>query len=166
MSVIHVEDNQITREALAHALGVRDWRVGGYEYVSTSVPSVAADELRRGKAHALILDIGLTPFQSPDLLQWLGRQARGDRTQEPAEPEGAQSWRPEAYRLALLAYHSKVPCALLTNWADYPDPQTGQRYPLEVLRDIFHAKAVFPKDEAGILKCADWIREMLKNYPR
>ena len=63
-----------------------------------------------------------------------------------------------AYRLARLAHSLGVPCALLTNFPEYLGLE-GQQ--LEVLRDAFHARAVFRKDEAGMAACASWVRQEL-----
>ena len=154
MIILHVEDNGITRESLAHLLGVRNGRIDGHEYVSTGIVAAAEERLSRGTVRALVLDIGLN-------VRWDNANIHRALRNLVAAPEPRLAGDPGllSYRLALRARDLKVPCALLSNWPDYLKDEDGLT--LEALRDTFHAEAVFRKDEAGMSACAAWVRHAL-----
>jgi hypothetical protein len=154
MTIMHVEDNGITRESLANLLGVRNGRIEGDEYVSTGIVAAAEERLSRGTVGALVLDIGLNArWDNANMHRALRNLVSAPEGQLPGDP-GLVS-----YRLARTARDQKVPCALLTNWPDYLKESEGLT--LKALRDAFHAEAVFRKDEAGMSECAAWVRHYL-----
>jgi hypothetical protein len=153
MTVVHVEDNPITRGKLADLLGVGDDnRLEGHEYISTDIVSLPEGRLRQGTVRALVLDLSLDQWSIRNMPRLLSRLLI---EHQPPDPQDEQRF--HAYRLALLAHAGDVPCALLTNWQDLLNPAKGVT--LEGLRDAFHADAVFGKEDLS--SCAAWVKKQL-----
>jgi hypothetical protein len=159
MAILHVENRDDTRAVLADLLGVEDGTVEGLAHASTSVFGAAEAQLRSGSVRVLVLDLGLNPeWDNQNLPRALRQLAQA------GTPLGEQDAREfYAFRLAQLAHDLGVPCALLTNFPEYLGLEGRQ---LEAVRDAFHAKAVFRKDEAGMAECASWVRSELGLEPR
>ncbi|HKM57041.1 MAG TPA: hypothetical protein VJY33_26785 [Isosphaeraceae bacterium] len=153
MSVVHVENQDITRAALADLMGVEDGRIDGTKYIDTSLFGVAEGQLRKGKVQALVLDLGLNPkWDNTHLPRVLKQLAQGlDIAAQDAENF-------YAYRLALLAHERQVPCALLSN---FPGMLGLDEQRSKTLLAAFHAEKIFPKTDVGVEECADWIRQIL-----
>lgn len=152
MSVIHVENQEITREALARLLGVKDGRMDDHPYISTGIVNAAKQQFRSGQVRVLVLDLGLNAaWDNPHMRLVLRHLALGE-----AIPDPSLSTACESHALALLAHQHHARCALLTNYADY----TGGDPPLthDKLAAAFHAEAVFSKDERGLQECAQWVK--------
>jgi CheY-like chemotaxis protein len=155
MAVMHVEDNPTTRHVLAELVGVGDdFRVEGCEWIPTDDTAKAEKRLRQGAIQVLILDLMLDEWSlNPKNMNRV--LARLIKEQQPLDPQDEQNF--QAYRLALLAHDQKVPCALLTNYADLLNPEKGLT--LEGLRQAFHAEKVFRKDDYS--ECAAWVKEKM-----
>jgi hypothetical protein len=155
MTVLHVEDNGITRASLARLLGVKNGRIDGHAYISTGIAAAARERLSQGTVSALVLDIGLN-------VKWDNRkmrQALRTLILNPEQPDHEEEPGGSAHGLALEARRHRVPCALLTNWLDYLSGEDGCS--ARALRDAFCAQAVFQKDETGMGECAAWVRQQL-----
>jgi hypothetical protein len=156
MSVIHVEDNGITRASLANLAGVKAGRIGGHVYIATGIVAAVEERLIEGTVQALVLDLGLNArWDNRNMLRGLRRLILASGRPDPQKGRGFP-----AHRLALLARDHEVPCALLTNWPDYF--REGDQLTTEALRKAFYAEAVFRKDETGMSACAAWVREHLR----
>jgi hypothetical protein len=155
MTVLHVEDNGITRACLAHLLGVKNGRLDGHVYIATGIVAAAQEQLSQGTVCALVLDIGLNvKWDNQYMRRALRRLIFAPEHRDPPDEPGLS-----AHRLALHAMIHRVPCTLLTNWPDYLN-EAGE-YSTSALREAFHAEAVFRKDETGICACAAWVRQQL-----
>jgi hypothetical protein len=155
MTIMHVEDNGITRASLANLVGVKNGRIEGHEYIATGIVAAAAERLSQGTVRALVLDIGLNVrWDNANMHRALRDLVTGPEFHGPREDPALVS-----HRLAVLARDQKVPCALLTNWPDYLKEEGGLT--LKVLRDAFCAEVIFRKDEAGMSECAAWVRHYL-----
>jgi hypothetical protein len=153
MTVMHVENQDITRDSLARLLGVKDGKLGEHRYVSTGVVGAAKRELAGGAVKVVVLDLGLNPAWDNHHMRAVLRHLALNEAPSGAAAAGEC----EAHVLAMLAHQHKVRCALLTNYADY----TGGNPPLthDKIAAAFHAEAVFSKDEAGQQACARWVKQ-------
>ena len=159
MAILHVENRDDTQSVLADHLGAKGGAVDGLAFVSTSLFGAAEARLRSGTVRALVLDLGLNPeWDNRNLPRALRQLALGKKPLDRSEVQHFY-----AYRLAHLAHGLGVSCCLLSNFPEYLGLE-GPR--LEALRDAFHARAVFRKDEAGITACASWVRQGLGLEPR
>jgi hypothetical protein len=153
MSVLHVENDDITRDALVRLMEEEDVQVDRDRYIPVSVYGEAEKRLHRGGVQLLILDLGLNPtWDNRNLPRVLRRLAEGLGL----EPQDVENF--YAFRLARLAHDRGVPCALLTNFPEYLQLD-GTR--LDALRNAFGAQAVFKKDEAGMTACVTWVGQIL-----
>lgn len=165
MVVMHVENQDITRKALADSLGVKDdhfqWKGQMHKLLSTALVEHARDALKKaGQVDILVLDIGLdVGWDNLHMLDTLGHLATG--TPRESGPTSCL-----AHELAVLGRKCKVNCALLTNYADYvgkPIAQGDAKKMLtrEDLLRIFMADAIFRKSDTGVPDCATWIKGKL-----
>jgi hypothetical protein len=159
MVVMHLENRDETRFALAELVGAKDGQVEGHTYYATAVFGAAEARLRSGTVNAFVLDLGLNPeWDNRNLPRALRQLTQGE---SPLENADAQSF--YAYRLAQLAHDLGVPTVLLTN---YPE-QLGYEGPKhDALKTAFHAANVFRKDDDGLAACAAWVREQIGLEPR
>ena len=158
MTVLHVEDQAITREALKQLLHATEGRLGDHDYVATGIPAAARRQLRNAEVKVLILDLNLdNDWARTNSLARLLKAA----VQNPA------GWQPpggfQAYEIALLAKQRHVPFAVMTNYADQLGVELDRA--LEGLKGAFQADAAFTKDDAGLEACARWVRELLQISP-
>lgn len=169
MIVLHVENQELTRVALANALGVQDDRLRHlsrtYDYVSTAMVHEARKQIQvADSVKVLVLDIGLDPgWDSRHMMRVLLELLRRMEGEPPraGEPESCA-----AVELAHVAKVQGVSCALLTNYADYVGNPIGEgkdqrELKKEHLPQIFRAGAMFLKNASGFADCAEWVRGKL-----
>jgi hypothetical protein len=108
--------------------------------------------LRDEPVSAFVLDLSLDPWSHRNILRLLLRLINEKENLE-AEDEAKF----HAYRLALLAHHRGVPCALLTNWQDFINPEKGVTE--EAMRKVFHVNAIFGKED--LTPCAAWVKKQV-----
>lgn len=155
MYVVHLENNEVTRAQLARLLSVHGDHLGEHQYSATEAVSDVRRRLQNDEVVAMVLDLGLNPAWDnrylPNVLRHL---ALGEEL-----AAGVHAADCVAHGLTLLAREHDVPCAVLTNYADY----TGGDPPLteEKLREAFQVRAIFHKDGDGLSMCADWVRRVL-----
>lgn len=155
MIIMHVEDRDVTRGALADGLSVQDGRLGQYEYLSTGMVAAAKAKLRSGNVKLLILDLGLnTPWDNKNMIRVLRYLALDEEPEHPNAPRTC-----DAHAIATIAHQHQTQVVVLTNYLDY----LGGNPPLSAdkLRDVFHAQAIFNKDADSIVECARWVRKEL-----
>jgi hypothetical protein len=159
MTILHVENRDDTRAVLADHLRAKNGAIEGLAFVSTSLFGAAEARIRSGTVRTLVLDLGLNPeWDNCNLSRALRQLALGKKPLDNSEVQHFY-----AYRLAHVAHGLGVTCFLLSNFPQYLGLEGPQ---LEALRDAFHARAVFRKDEAGIAACASWVRQGLGLEPR
>jgi hypothetical protein len=158
MTVIHLEDHDITRSGLARLVGVdvKKNEVRGHKYISTVDVDVVEETLRQEKVSALVLDLDLSREAGRDPFAIERMLIRLIIEQQQLDPKELENF--PAYRVARLAHSRKVPVALLTNYADWERKVAGLT--VEGLREAFHAEAVFRKND--YTPCAAWVKEKLR----
>jgi hypothetical protein len=156
MTVVHVENADIDRATLKDHLKVAQGRLDEREYVDTAIVADAEQRLRAGRVEVLVLDIGLNiPVDNETMPALLRRLVQFRQ-----HPDSQAQKDCDAYRLAHLAAHRGVPCALLTNWPDYM--RNDKSVTQASLRKAFGVEEVFDKDSAGFRACAAWVRQKLR----
>lgn len=159
MYVVHLELSEPIRTQLARLLGVRDGKLGGFQYFETDVPADVRRVLQANSAKVLVLDLGLKPaWDNKHLPAVLRHLAMGEDL-----PPGIRAADCTAHALTLMAHRHHVPCAVLTNYSLYTGGDPGLTE--EKIREAFRAQAIFHKDGRGLSACARWVRGALGLEP-